>query len=177
MKKIYFGGGCFWCTEAIFQRVIGVKKVTPGYMGGKTENPSYKEICTGGTGHAEVIEVCYDDKIIDFNTLLSIFFNTHDPTTKNRQGNDIGTQYRSIIICNNKAEMETTNLHIKKLENEKAFNSKIVTQISCNEKFYIAETDHLNYYNENKNQLYCRLVIEPKLKKFISRFKDKLREK
>ena len=177
MKTIYFGGGCFWCTEAIFQRVIGVKKVTPGYMGGTIKNPTYKEICSGETGHAEVVEVFYDNKIISFETLLSIFFSTHDPTTLNRQGNDIGTQYRSIVICDDKSEIKAVNLFIENLENEKVFSSKIVTDVSLKKKFYLAETDHLNYYNKNKNQLYCRLVIEPKLKKFMSGFKNKLRKK
>ena len=176
MSIVYFGGGCFWCTEAIFQKVIGVEKVTPGYMGGVTKNPTYREICTGKTAHAEVIEIKFQDKVIDFQNLLSIFFSTHDPTTLNRQGNDIGTQYRSIILCDNDTEIKAVNLFIENLGNEKVFSSKIVTDVSHKEKFYLAETDHLNYYNENKNQLYCRLVIEPKLKKFISNFKNKLKK-
>ena len=176
MSIVYFGGGCFWCTEAIFQKVIGVEKVTPGYMGGVTKNPTYREICTGKTAHAEVIEIKFQDKIIDFKNLLSIFFSTHDPTTLNRQGNDIGTQYRSIIFCENEDQIKSANYYIKKLENLKVYNSEIVTEVSQKEEFYIAETDHLNYYNQNKSQLYCRLVIDPKLKKFMSDFKDKLKK-
>ena len=122
MSTIYFGGGCFWCTEAVFQRVIGVEKVTPGYMGGMTKNPTYKEICTGKTGHAEVIKITFEDKIIDFESLLSIFFNTHDPTTINRQSNDIGTQYRSIIFCENQDQLKSADLFVKNLEKERIYS-------------------------------------------------------
>ncbi|MEE3035159.1 MAG: peptide-methionine (S)-S-oxide reductase MsrA [Bacteroidota bacterium] len=177
MSTIYFGGGCFWCTEAVFQRVIGVEKVTPGYMGGMTKNPTYKEICTGKTGHAEVIKITFEDKIIDFESLLSIFFNTHDPTTINRQSNDIGTQYRSIIFCENQDQLKSADLFVKNLEKERIYNSKIVTEILLANIFYSAEKNHFNYYNENKNQVYCKTIIEPKLKKFMTDFNQKLKTK
>ena len=176
IKTCYFGGGCFWCTEAIFKNINGVISIYPGYMGGDTKNPTYKQVCEGYTGHAEIVKIDYNSSIISFKDLLSVFFSTHDPTTLNRQGNDIGTQYRSIIFCENEDQIKSTNFYIKKLENLKVYNSGIVTEVLQKEEFYIAEADHLNYYNQNKSQLYCRLVIEPKLKKFMLGFKDKLKK-
>ena len=176
MQSIYLAGGCFWCIESVYLSIKGVLSVTPGYMGGETANPSYSEVCKGYTGHAEVIKCDYLKKEISLESIINIFFNIHDPTQINRQGNDIGTQYRSIIFCENEDQIKSANFYIKKLENLKVYNSEIVTEVSQKEEFYIAETDHLNYYNQNKSQLYCRLVIEPKLKKFMLGFKDKLKK-
>lgn len=167
MSKTYFGGGCFWCMEAIFQRVNGVKQVRPGYMGGINKNPTYKEVCTGKTGHAEVVEIKFENKVIDFDSLLSIFFSTHNPTTLNRQGNDIGTQYRSIIFCTDNGQITSVHSFIKSLEKKRIFSSPIVTKVISANIFYSADEKHFNYYNQNSNQLYCSSVIQPKLRKFM----------
>ncbi|MFD1315848.1 peptide-methionine (S)-S-oxide reductase MsrA [Namhaeicola litoreus] len=170
-----FGNGCFWCTEAIFMQLKGVESVLPGYSGGKIKNPSYKEVCTGNTGHAEVIQITFDPKIISFRELLEVFFYTHDPTTLNRQGNDVGTQYRSAIFYksqNQKAEAEKI---IKQLESEDVYDNKIVTEITAFDVFYPAEDYHQNYYNNNKDQPYCRAVINPKLDKFVKKYQSKLK--
>ena len=164
MSIVYFGGGCFWCTEAIFQKVIGVEKVTPGYMGGLTKNPTYREICTGKTAHAEVIEIKFQDKVIDFQNLLSIFFSTHDPTTLNRQGNDKGEHYRSIILFNNQLEADIIKKYITYLDND-IFENTIVTKTELFRDFYKAEDYHQGYYKLNKNQQYCKMIISPKISK------------
>lgn len=171
-----FGNGCFWCTEAIFQQLKGVKTVIPGYTGGKTENPTYYEVCTGFTGHAEVIQISYDPEIVSYRELLEIFFYTHDPTTLNRQGNDVGTQYRSAIYYHDKDQKKEAQLMIKQLELEKVYEDKIVTEITRIDKFYFAEDYHKNYYNNNKNEGYCRAVINPKLDKFVKKYKSKIKE-
>ena len=172
-KKATFGGGCFWCTEAVFQNVKGVIKSVSGYMGGAVKNPTYEQVCSGNTGHAEVIEVEYDPTIISFNELLLIFFKTHNPTTLNRQGNDSGTQYRSVIFYADEEQKAEAEAMIQKLDAEGIFDQKIVTQVVSAETFYKAEGYHQNYFNNNSNQPYCAFVIQPKLNKFINEFKEK----
>ena len=169
------GGGCYWCLEAIFQQLQGVESVASGFSGGAVENPTYKEVCTGLTGHAEVIQVTYDTSKITFAELLKVFFTMHDPTTLNRQGNDVGTQYRSAIFYHNEQQKQVAEDIIQKLNEEHVYDSPIVTQVVPFQKFYKAEDYHQNYYNNNSNQGYCRLVIQPKLEKFEKIFKDKMK--
>ena len=171
-----FGNGCFWCTEAIFEQLEGVKKVESGYAGGQIKNPSYKEVCSGTTGHAEVIRLTYDPKVISYRELLDVFFNTHDPTTLNRQGADVGTQYRSVIFYHNEDQKTVANEMINDLENENVFEDKIVTEVTPINNYYVAENYHQDYYNNNTNQGYCRAVINPKLEKFIKKYKSKLKK-
>ncbi len=175
LSKATFGNGCFWCTEAIFQRLKGVEKVIPGYTGGSIKNPSYKEVCYGTTGHAEAIQITYDPKIISYRELLDVFFYTHDPTTLNRQGADAGTQYRSAVFYHDEKQKKDAEVIIAQLEAEKVYDNKIVTEIAPIKKFYIAEDYHQNYYNNNKNQGYCRAVINPKLDKFVKKYSSKLK--
>jgi len=170
-----FAGGCFWCTEAVFLEVKGVKKVISGYIGGKTENPTYKEISTGTTGHAEAIQITFDPNEIAYEDLLEIFFGTHDPTTLNRQGADIGTQYRSEIFYHSKEQKDKAENYIRLLETEKLFSNPIVTKVSSATKFYEAEDYHQNYYNLNSSQGYCRMVIAPKLEKLRKYYASKLK--
>ncbi len=170
-----FGNGCFWCTEAIFQQLKGVKTVLPGYTGGVIKNPSYEAVCTGRTGHAEAIQITYDPKVISYRALLDVFFYTHDPTTLNRQGNDVGTQYRSAIFYHNDEQKKTAEEMISQLTSEKVYGDPIVTEISKMDIFYEAEDYHKNYYNNNKNQGYCRAVINPKLDKFVKKYSAKLK--
>jgi peptide-methionine (S)-S-oxide reductase len=167
--------GCFWCVEAIFQQLNGVEKVVSGYAGGKVKNPTYKEVCTGETGHAEVIQVYYDPKIISFENLLEVFFKTHDPTTLNRQGADVGTQYRSSVFYHNDEQKETASSIIKELDKSGAFDNKIVTLLEPFTEFYVAEDYHQNYFNENGNNPYCQMVVRPKVEKFQKVFKDKIK--
>jgi len=171
-----FAGGCFWCTEAVFLELDGVKSVVSGYIGGKTINPTYKEICTGETGHAEAIQITFDPKKITFGELLEIFFATHDPTTINRQGNDVGTQYRSEIFFHNDVQKKISEDYISLLNSENTFSKKVVTKISGAPKFYPAEDYHQNYYNQNKGQSYCSYVITPKIEKVRTKYKDKLKK-
>ena len=166
IKNIILGGGCFWCTEAIFKKTLGIEKVLPGYIGGKTLNPTYKDICTGLTGHAEVISIDYNLEKINLENILEIFFSTHDPTTLNRQGNDMGTQYRSSIFTNDKKEIEMILDFIKDLDESKNFNNKVVTTIENKTTFFVAESYHHDYFQNNKNVPYCSIVISPKLEKF-----------
>ncbi len=170
-----FGNGCFWCTEAIFQRLKGVESVLPGYSGGHVKNPAYREVCTGNTGHAEAIQIMYDPEIISYRTLLEVFFYTHDPTTLNRQGNDVGTQYRSVIFYRNENERNEAEKIIEQLENDKVYSNRIVTELVPFDHFYEAEDYHQDYYNNNKNQPYCRAVINPKLDKFLKKYSSKTR--
>jgi len=169
-KKIYFGGGCFWCTEAVFSSLKGVIKVLPGYAGGTVSNPSYEQVCTGDTGHAEVVEVTYNSEIVALEDLLAVFFTTHDPTTVNRQGNDIGEQYRSIIMYDNANDKKVIRTFISKIENEHLFDRPVVTQVKPLQQFYEAEAYHHNYYDNNSEKRYCQAVINPKLKKFREHF-------
>ncbi len=166
IKTCYFGGGCFWCTEAIFKNINGVISIYPGYMGGNTKNPTYKQVCEGLTGHAEIIKIDYNSSIISFKDLLSVFFSTHDPTTLNRQGNDIGTQYRSSVFTNDDNEVKILKNYIEELD--KTFEKKIVTTIEDLSEFYLAEDYHHNYYDLNKNVPYCSVVIGPKIKKLLN---------
>lgn len=168
-----FGNGCFWCTEAIFQQLKGVETVLPGYTGGTVKNPSYKEVCTGTTGHAEAIQITYDPSVISYRELLDVFFYTHDPTTLNRQGADVGTQYRSAIFYHNQDQQNDAQTIIAQLTAEEVYADPIVTEISAINVFYQAEDYHRNYYNNNKNQGYCRAVINPKLDKFMKKYGSK----
>ena len=172
-----FGNGCFWCTEAIFEQLEGVEKVESGYAGGEVKNPSYKAVCTGTTGHAEVIRLTFDPKVISYRELLDVFFSTHDPTTLNRQGADVGTQYRSAIFYHNDKQKVEAEKMIVDLEKEKVFDTKIVTEITPINNYSVAENYHQDYYNNNKNQGYCRMVINPKLEKFTKKYKSKLKKK
>ena len=167
MQKATFCAGCFWCVEAVFERLDGVKDVMPGYSGGHKNNPTYKEICTGMTGHAEVAQVTYDSKIITFNELLDMFWKSHDPTTRNRQGNDIGTQYRSAIFYHNDEQKLLAEESKLKVDNSRIFTNPIVTEITKLDKFWPAEDYHNNYYANNMDQPYCRIVIKPKLDKLF----------
>jgi peptide-methionine (S)-S-oxide reductase len=174
LQTATFGSGCFWCTEAIFQRLKGVKKVTSGYSGGKITNPTYREVCSGLTGHAEVTQVEFDPAEISFEDLLEVFFTTHDPTTLNRQGNDTGTQYRSVIFYHDEEQKKLAEEFIKELNDQHAFNKPLVTEISEFTAFYPAENYHQDYFNLNGEAPYCQFVIAPKLDKFKSKYKDKL---
>ena len=175
MEKLTIGGGCFWCTEAVFQRVKGVESVFSGYMGGLFKNPSYREICTGKTGHAEVIQIEFDPAVIPLQDLLLIFFKTHDPTTLNRQGNDVGTQYRSVIFYADEQQRQIAERLMQQLEAEQIFDAPLVTELSPASEFYPAEAYHQDYFNQNTYQPYCSFVIQPKLEKFIQEFKDRLK--
>ena len=170
-------GGCFWCTEAIYQQLKGVISVESGYTGGKLKNPTYKEVCSGLTGHAECIQIKYDANVISFTELLEVFFKTHDPTTLNRQGADEGTQYRSGVFYHNNEQKEIAEKVIADLDASGAFNDKIVTEVTAFDVFYKAEDYHQNYYNENKTKnQYCALVVVPKVEKFKKVFADKLKQ-
>jgi peptide-methionine (S)-S-oxide reductase len=175
MEIATFGSGCFWCTEAIFQQLDGVKEAVSGYSGGKVKNPTYKEVCTGNTGHAEVIQVSYNPEIISFEELLEVFWQTHDPTTLNRQGADVGTQYRSAIFYHSEEQKELAEAYKKKLDEANVFNNPIVTEITEFETFYKADDYHQEYYDNNKAQPYCNFVITPKIEKFKKVFRDKLK--
>jgi len=172
-----FGAGCFWCVEAMFQRLDGVVKVESGYAGGHALNPTYKEVCTGTTGHAEVCRITFDPKKVSYETLLSIFWQTHDPTTLNRQGNDVGTQYRSSIFYYNDVQKQLAEKYKTELNASGAFSSPIVTEIIAVSNYYPAEDYHQNYYNQNSEQSYCQFVIAPKVEKLEKVFKDKLKLK
>lgn len=172
MKTAVFGGGCFWCTEALFKSLKGVVSVASGYAGGTAENATYNKVSNGNTGHAEVIKIEYDPSIISYLDLLSVFFNTHDPTTLNRQGADTGTQYRSVIFyTEDDQKIEALKL-IKELGDNKAYEKPVVTEVAPLDKFYPAEEYHQNYYENNKDAPYCEIVIAPKLEKLQKRFKD-----
>lgn len=173
MKKLaYFAGGCFWCTESIFQRITGVIEVIPGYMGGNIKNPAYREVCNGNTGHTETIKVLYDHDLVSYGELLEIFFLTHDPTTIDRQGNDVGSQYRSAVFYNNMEERIQIEDCINRIQIEGVFDNPIVTEINIECPFYPAEIEHHQYYNQNKEHPYCQFIITPKIKKFKSIFKQ-----
>jgi len=172
-----FGAGCFWCVEAVFQLLEGVDKVVSGYTGGEVDNPTYKQVCDGNTGHAEVCQIFYDPDVVSFEELLEVFWKTHDPTTLNRQGADVGTQYRSVIFYHNDEQKELAEKYKSKLENAEIFDDPIVTEISPISEFYVAEDYHQDYYNNNSSQPYCSFVITPKLEKFEKVFSDKLKKK
>lgn len=176
LETATLAGGCFWCTEAVFLEIEGVKSVLPGYIGGETVNPTYEEISTGRTGHAEAIEIVFDPKVVSFGELLEIFFATHDPTTLNRQGADVGTQYRSEVFYHNEAQKKVTEEYIALLNLENTFGKPVVTKISEAPKFYVAEDYHKNYYSRNTSQSYCSYVITPKINKLKEKFQDKLKK-
>lgn len=176
LEKATFGSGCFWCTEAIFENLNGVTSVVSGYAGGHVDNPTYEEVCTGTTGHAEVTQITYDPKIITYDELLEVFWKTHDPTTLNRQGNDVGPQYRSVIFYHNIEQKALAEKYKDELNKSGAWDNPIVTEITAYTNFYPAEKYHQNYYENNPNQGYCAFVIAPKLEKFKKVFNDKLKK-
>ncbi len=171
-----FAGGCFWCTEAVFQRLDGVEKVLSGFTGGTIKNPAYREIVTGRTGHAEAIEIHFDPTVISFEELLLVFFATHDPTTLNRQQNDVGTQYRSGIFYHSEEQRGIAEKVIETLESEKVFEDAIVTEITEAGPFYIAEEEHQDFYNQHRQKPYCQFIIDPKIMKLNKLFSDKLKK-
>jgi len=175
MDTATFGAGCFWCIEAVFQELKGVVSVTSGYTGGFVKNPSYKEVCTGKTGHAEVAQIVFDPAVVSFEDLLQVFWKTHDPTQLNRQGNDVGTQYRSSIFFHNDAQKKQAEYYKAKLEESKAYDKPIVTTIEPLGDFYKAEDYHQNYFSQNGDQPYCTFIIQPKVEKFRKAFADKLK--
>ena len=176
MEKIAtFGSGCFWCTEAFFQRLKGVSHVKSGYSGGHVDNPTYEQVCSGTTGHAEVVQITYNEEEVSFKELLEVFWKTHDPTTLNRQGNDVGTQYRSAIFYHDQEQKEASELIKKELDQSGAWGDPIVTEIVPFEKFYEAENYHDDYFNRNGSQPYCAFVVAPKVQKFQEVFGDKLK--
>lgn len=180
MNKIYeiatLGGGCFWCLEAIFNELRGVEKVVSGYSGGSVSNPTYSEVCSGTTGHAEAVQITFDPQLISFRELLQVFFTIHDPTTLNRQGADVGTQYRSVIFYHTPEQEKIAKEVIAELEKAKVWDAPIVTALTSFEAFYPAEEYHQEYYNRNPEQPYCRIVIEPKVAKFRKQFIAKLKK-
>jgi peptide-methionine (S)-S-oxide reductase len=176
-ETITLGGGCYWCVEAVYENLKGVKSVVSGFSGGKIANPSYEEVCSGTTGHAEVVQITFDKNVTNLDEIFKVFFTVHDPTTLNRQGADRGTQYRSVIFYNNEEQKQEAQSIIAELKKAKAYDNPIVTTIEPFTKFYKAEDYHQNYYANNKNQPYCQMVIQPKLEKFEKVFKDKLKTK
>lgn len=175
LKTATFGEGCFWCTEAVFEGLNGVESIVSGYAGGTKENPTYEEVCGGNTGHAEVSQITYDPKIVSYDELLEVFWKTHDPTTLNKQGADVGTQYRSVIFYHDDEQKQKAEHYKSELEKSGAWKDSIVTEIAPLPKFYKAEDYHQNYYKQNPNKGYCAFVIAPKVEKFKKVFKDKLK--
>ena len=175
METAILAGGCFWCTEAVFQQLQGVQEVVSGYTGGTIKNPAYREICTGRTGHAEAVKITYDPAIVSFVELLEVFFATHNPTTLNQQGNDKGTQYRSEIFFTTDRQKEEAEQFIALLTEKEIFEDKIVTQISPEHPFYVAEEEHQDYYKDHGTQPYCQIIISPKIKKLHQYFSHKLK--
>lgn len=169
------GGGCFWCIEAVFEELKGVTRVESGYSGGKIDNPTYREVCSGLTGHAEVVRVFFDPGIVSYKEILSVFFSVHDPTTLNRQGADVGTQYRSVIFYHDEKQKQEAEEVIQELEKQKIYQKPVVTEVTPAESFFLAEDAHQNYFENNSNQPYCQVVINPKLKKFREQFEEKLK--
>jgi peptide-methionine (S)-S-oxide reductase len=177
MEVATLAGGCFWCLEAIFDELEGVERVVSGYSGGKTANPSYKEVCGGRTGHAEAVQVVFNPKVISYREVLAVFFSMHDPTTLNRQGDDVGTQYRSVIFYHDDKQKAIAEQLIKELNSAKIWNAPIVTEVTPFISFYPAEDYHQNYFQQNAAQPYCQVVIAPKLAKFRQHYSDKLKKK
>ena len=174
-RVVVFGGGCFWCTEAVFLELKGVDSVAPGYAGGHTENPTYRQVCTDNTGHAEVVKVEFDPNQVSFNRLLEVFFATHDPTTLNRQGADRGTHYRSIILCTGDDQKKQAEAFIKELDGSGSLRDPIVTEVVRLDKFYEADEDHINFYANNSDSMYCQIVIRPKVEKVRGEFAENIR--
>jgi peptide-methionine (S)-S-oxide reductase len=175
LEKATLGGGCFWCTEAVYLELKGVVDVKPGYSGGHVKNPSYKEVCNETTGHAEVVQIIFDPAIVSYTEILEVFFVTHDPTTLNRQGNDVGTQYRSAIFYHSEQQKQTAQKVIELLTKDKVYSKPIVTEVTKFDVFYVAEDYHHNYFARNKNQPYCQFVVAPKVDKFRKVFKEKMK--
>jgi len=175
METATLANGCFWCSEAIFARLKGVKSVLPGYSGGKVENPSYDAVCTGRTGHAEAAQIEFDPKVISFEKLLDVFWHTHDPTTLNRQGNDVGTQYRSAIFYHDEKQKEVAEKSKKEIESSGIYKDPVVTEIVPFKKFYVAEDYHKNYYDQHQDAPYCRFVIDPKVRKLLKQYSNDLK--
>jgi len=176
LQTATFGAGCFWCVEAVFQRLKGVEKVVSGYSGGQTEHPTYEQVCTGTTGHAEACQITYDPRIISYDELLEVFWKTHDPTTRNRQGNDVGKQYRTVIFFHDEEQKKLAEGYKAKLEAEHIWDRPIVTEIVAFKKFWPAENYHQDYFNSHPEKGYCTLIIQPKVEKFQKVFKDKLKK-
>jgi len=172
MKKITFGSGCFWCTEAIFKQLNGVEKATSGYMGGKISHPTYREVCSGLTGHAEVVQVEYNENQVSIEELLKVFWNTHDPTTLNRQGADKGTQYRSAVFYQDEEQKQKAEEIKEALDKSGAFDDPIVTEITPASEFFAADESHQNYFEKNPDQAYCQAVVRPKVEKFEKAFTE-----
>ena len=177
MEQAIFCGGCFWCTEAVFKRLKGVISLRPGFTGGFIKNPAYREVCQGNTGHAEGVIITYNSVEVSYEDLLEVFFSTHDPTTLNRQGQDLGTQYRSAIFYKNDTQKKIATQYMADLQNSKLFKNPIVTTLDPLDIFYDAEDNHNDYYDQNSSQPYCQFVISPKIKLLTQRFKDKLKNK
>jgi peptide-methionine (S)-S-oxide reductase len=169
------GGGCFWCVEAVFDELRGVERVESGYAGGARANPSYREVCSGTTGHAEVVQVTFDPSVISFKEILEVFFTAHDPTTLNRQGGDVGTQYRSVIFYHDEEQKRVAKQVIDEINAAKIYDAPVVTEVAPLTEFYIAEDYHQEYFSQNAGEPYCRVVIAPKVSKFRERFRDKLK--
>lgn len=176
LETAVLGAGCFWCVEAIFQDLKGVERVESGYTGGKTKNPTYKEVCSGTTGHAEVVKITFDPSVVSYDQILTVFFHVHDPTTLNKQGADVGTQYRSAVFYENDEQKKTAEKVKEESTNQKLWDDPIVTEITAATEYYPAEDYHQNYYNENPNQSYCSYVIAPKVKKFYKEFSHLLKD-
>ena len=170
-----FGEGCFWCTEAVFERLAGVTSVISGYSGGEVKNPSYREVCTGRTGHAEVCQIHYDPKVVSYEELLDVFWHTHDPTTLNRQGNDVGTQYRSVIFYHSEEQKRLAEKSKAEIEASGLFDGPVVTRIDPFRNFYKAEDYHQDYFRNNPNQPYCTFIVKPKVEKFKAKYQDRLK--
>ena len=174
-ENAILGGGCFWCLEAVFDQLAGVKSVESGYMGGSVENPSYRQVCSGNTGHVEVVRVTFDPKELSYHDLLEVFFTIHDPTTLNRQGNDVGTQYRSVIFYSSDEQRQTAQQVISELNAARIWPDPIVTTVEAAKKFFIAEDYHQEYYANNSSQPYCQFVVAPKVKKFQQKFAHRMK--
>jgi peptide-methionine (S)-S-oxide reductase len=174
-ETAYLGGGCFWCLEAVFDRLEGVTSVESGYMGGHVENPTYRQVCSGNTGHVEIVRVNFDADKLSFRDLLEVFFSIHDPTMLNRQGNDIGTQYRSVIFYTSEEQRRTAEQIISELNAERHWPNPIVTTVEPATKFFVAEDYHQEYYENNSSQPYCQFVVAPKVKKFQKKFAEKMK--
>jgi peptide-methionine (S)-S-oxide reductase len=175
LEKATLGGGCFWCTEAVYQQLKGVVSVSPGYSGGHVKNPTYEEVCQGTTGHAEVVQIIFNPSEVSFDEILEVFFEVHDPTTLNRQGADVGTQYRSVIFYHSEEQKQAAIKAIENLNISKLLPKPVVTEVTPFTQFYEAEGYHKNYFNRNQNQPYCRMVVSPKVQKFQKLFKEQLK--
>lgn len=174
-EQATLAGGCFWCIEAAFNSLVGIEKATSGYMGGTIDNPTYEQVCNGNTGHAEVVQLTYDPSLINFREILEIFFALHDPTQLNRQGNDVGTQYRSAIFCHDESQQQLTNEIIAEIDQDKIWPDPVVTEVSPISTFYSGEDYHQEYFNNNPENQYCQAVVSPKLAKFKQTFARKLK--